>query len=966
MNPVEELIKALNEKRNIFLTGAGGTGKSFLLKGLMNKYPNQFVVTSSTGISASLLMEGAMTIHSFSGIGVESFSEQHYNNERLWQEKIMFTYIGLRDKKKEAIRKCKRLIIDEISMISKGQLDLIDQIFRQVKAEDYRNFVEISVAFGGKDREDFDVSQNPELLPFGGIQVIITGDYLQLPPINKEDNLVDGIFVRRKEEPLPEYAFESKVWKEANFKTIYLKEIKRTENKEFAEFLHKLRIGNWTTDDFFYLKKFSKNTHSHPPVKIYADNRSVDKYNNEQLALVDKPLITLKAKWRGDSYELRELKKGILAPDTLELKEGCRVMILVNKPEEDSLNDVDYVNGSTGVFLGVTQKETKRPVWIKEKDPFTGEMRKYKDKRVYTVVEVQLDNGNIVELKRKSWNNGNEIYDKELDAVVYEVEFQQYPIKLAYAVTTHKCVSIDTLLSLEDGLIDFNELIELKKIQIRNGEELEINLIIDGMNKSKKATKIYYKRNSDILKIKSSRGYEIKCSPIHKLKTVNNLGDIVWKKSSELKKGDKILLKKKTNIINENIFLFTPDRIMDKNKNQLKLNGDFTLDYDFAWFIGVITGDAFVNDKKDYSIQLSNPCEDLLEKYEKFIKNRFGITTRNYRYKNKCPRIDIYNKDLRMILLEIGLDFVTAKDKRVPKYIRMSNIEVHKGFIQGLIETDGGINKGGIHITSISKRLLQDVQIMLLNMGIVSSLKKMKLTNSNDYFSYRILISGEDSRILMNTIKIEEKTRVENWYKFKHDKRESKTIKSNVSFIPNGRNLCIQLIKDLKSLNIKGGNLPYLVKKDDYKNIQAYLNRVAIGESNLTTYMIDKIEEYLPFNNLNAWKSIAKFKDFYIDEIVTISKSNSDVYDIYVPEGHDYIANGFINHNSQGATFDFLEIDTEKFRSANQFYVALSRATDPNKIKILNLKTTHIKTCPKALEFYKKLDEEMTIKSENI
>lgn len=426
-NPVEELVTALNEGRNIFLTGAGGTGKSFLLKGLLNKYPNQFVVTSSTGISASLLLDGAMTIHSFSGINVCSYEEEHYNNDYLWKEFAMSVYISLSDKRRNAIEKCKRLIIDEVSMLSKGQLDLIDQVFRMVKGRSFETFSAIAEAFGN---EEVDYSKNPQILPFGGIQVIITGDFLQLPPIVK--NQIKG------QEKLPDYAFESRVWKEANLKTIYLKEIKRTDNVEFAEFLHKLRVGNWTTEDFFYLQKFKKNTHSHPPVKLFADNRSVDKYNNEQLALVDQPLITLKAKWRGPLDELKELKKGVLAPDTLELKVGCRVMVLINKSEEDGLNDCDYVNGSTGVFLGVEERYTKRPVWIKEKDPITGEIRRYKDLRVYTVVLVQLDNGNIVELKRNSWNNGNEVYDKELEAVVYEVEFSQYPIKLAYALTSHK------------------------------------------------------------------------------------------------------------------------------------------------------------------------------------------------------------------------------------------------------------------------------------------------------------------------------------------------------------------------------------------------------------------------------------------------------------------------------------------------------------------------------------------------
>ena len=413
MNPIQKLVTALNEGRNIFLTGAGGTGKSYIIKQLLQKYPRNFVVTSSTGISAYALYEGASTIHSFSGIGIESFNEEDYASGIKFQEKVLRTHLGIRPSKVEAIARCERLIIDEISMISKGQLDLIDQMLRMCRATNKPEYLE---------------------MPFGGIKVIITGDFLQLPSIAKNG-----------EEP--SYAFESKVWKEANLKTIFLKEIKRTNNIEFAQFLHKLRVGDWNTEDFFYLQRMKKTEHLAPPVKLFATNYKVDRYNNEQLALVDSPLITLKAKWRGEPDDIRELKKGILAPDTLELKVGCRVMVLINKPEEDGYNDCDYVNGSTGFFMGMKVKTTKRPVWIIEKDYLNGEIRKFKDFKEYEVAEIKLDNGNIIELRRKSWDTGEMIYDDILEAEVPKTEFSQFPIKLAYALTSHKAqgASIENL-----------------------------------------------------------------------------------------------------------------------------------------------------------------------------------------------------------------------------------------------------------------------------------------------------------------------------------------------------------------------------------------------------------------------------------------------------------------------------------------------------------------------------------------
>jgi len=255
MEKTDLFFKALAEGSNIFLTGAGGTGKSYLIKQAVELHKQNFVVTSTTGISAMNLMEGAMTIHSFSGLGIKTLrdfpSEYHLNIFLKGLSPIVVT----------RVEGCHKLVIDEISMLSAGQLDLVDRIFRFVKKNE---------------------------LPFGGCQTILAGDALQLPPVGRKDD--DGNEIK---EPM---FFESEVWKSGNFVTIYLTEVKRTNNKDFALLLHRVRDMSFTGKDFKKLKLTEEKELLVSPVKLYNSNFKVDTENEFQLSKIKGEAIVVKGK----------------------------------------------------------------------------------------------------------------------------------------------------------------------------------------------------------------------------------------------------------------------------------------------------------------------------------------------------------------------------------------------------------------------------------------------------------------------------------------------------------------------------------------------------------------------------------------------------------------------------------------------------------------------------------------------
>src|SRR3989339_1715434 len=185
---------------NIYLTGSAGSGKTFLL----NKYIDYLeghsipvAVTASTGIAATHM--NGMTIHSWSGIGVRSFIGEH-ELEQLEEKKYLW----------KRFEKARVLIIDEISMLHGFQLDMIEKVCKRFKQNDK---------------------------PFGGLQVILSGDFFQLPPINKTKNIHASTQDYEEETNESGMIFQSSAWKVLNPAICYIEEQHRQVDDELTEIL---------------------------------------------------------------------------------------------------------------------------------------------------------------------------------------------------------------------------------------------------------------------------------------------------------------------------------------------------------------------------------------------------------------------------------------------------------------------------------------------------------------------------------------------------------------------------------------------------------------------------------------------------------------------------------------------------------------------------------------------------------
>jgi ATP-dependent exoDNAse (exonuclease V) alpha subunit len=296
-----ETFNLVKSGNNIFITGAAGCGKSFTLEKIINWAKNdkkyQIAVTASTGC-ASYLIRGR-TIHSYLGIGI---------GKKTAKELAM----NVKSKKPYIVSKLKNLdilIIDEISMINSELLDKISDFLCIIR---------------GSDK------------PFGGIQIILSGDYCQLPPVSGK------------------YSFHADIWKKADIKISTLTEQMRQNNdEEFRNILEELRWGGCKNEIYNRLKKTKKTTFINgiTPTVLYSMNIDVDKINDlKYKTLVDEGAETHTYKRKNpSSISTKAWVDSYKIPEIIELCVGAQVVLTWNISQDNGL-----INGSRGVIIELT------------------------------------------------------------------------------------------------------------------------------------------------------------------------------------------------------------------------------------------------------------------------------------------------------------------------------------------------------------------------------------------------------------------------------------------------------------------------------------------------------------------------------------------------------------------------------------------------------------------------------------
>lgn len=333
----------------VMLTGQAGSGKTHTLNEfirLAKKQGKSIAVTATTGLAATHL--GGSTIHSWSGMGVYDVLPDTF-------------FRDLPKGRRETIQKADVLIIDEISMMHDFRLDMLDAITRTVREID---------------------------APFGGLQVILCGDFFQLPPVNRNDEQQGGFVVH------------SAAWRDLAPVICYLSEQHRQNDDGYLEVLTALRANDLR-------QRHAKALLSRIDVPLPGDqaitelhttNVNVDAINHAALLMLDGEEHSYPMLTTGKANYVEGLKRSCLAAETLVLKKGAFVMFIKNSA------DKKYVNGTLGI--------------VEDFEEITG------------YPEVRLRNDKLVIASPETW----ELRDGDKK----RASLTQIPLRLAWAITVHK------------------------------------------------------------------------------------------------------------------------------------------------------------------------------------------------------------------------------------------------------------------------------------------------------------------------------------------------------------------------------------------------------------------------------------------------------------------------------------------------------------------------------------------------
>jgi ATP-dependent exoDNAse (exonuclease V) alpha subunit len=244
-------------------------------------------------------------------------------------------------------------------------------------------------------------------LPFGGKQILLVGDLLQLPPV--VDNKKEQEVIIMRENYTTEFFFSAKVFERFEVDVIELKKVYRQEQDDFIKILNNIRINQISDADLLRIN--SRYTTGQPApnqadiITLTTRNDKVAEINNQQINKINKPLFTFPAKKTGTFLTDKNSNKKYPTDDILNLKEGAQIIFVKNDAEKK------WVNGTIGKFHSIKDGE----------------------------IEVEVK-GNLFNLEPATWEDIEYKWNKEENKIYKEVvgTFIQYPIKLAWAITIHK------------------------------------------------------------------------------------------------------------------------------------------------------------------------------------------------------------------------------------------------------------------------------------------------------------------------------------------------------------------------------------------------------------------------------------------------------------------------------------------------------------------------------------------------
>lgn len=375
-------FEVLQSGENVFVTGGAGSGKSFLIRHFMRELnPKEFPTLASTGAAAVLL--GGRTFHSFFGLGIME-GGKHATLDRVINDKRVM----------RRLKEVEGIVIDEISMIPAAAFEVAEELARHARESS---------------------------LPWGGLRIIVVGDFAQLPPVTRSGPR--------------DWSFLSPTWEKSGFQIVELTHNQRTWDVGFLDVLADVRKGSVTERVREFLEsRVREHDEMDEGLRLFPRRDQSEIFNQKKLAQINETEVRIPSIYLGEEKFVEALKKNSPLPGELVIKIGCKVMFVQNDPQKR------WVNGTRG-----------------------------------TVVEIEADK---ITVEKGSWRHVTveksqfALQNADGNVVASVINF---PLALAYATTIHKSQGA----TLDEIWVDLSRLWEpgqayVALSRLRNGEGLKL------------------------------------------------------------------------------------------------------------------------------------------------------------------------------------------------------------------------------------------------------------------------------------------------------------------------------------------------------------------------------------------------------------------------------------------------------------------------------------------------------------
>jgi phosphate starvation-inducible protein PhoH len=455
----------------------------------------------------------------------------------------------------------------------------------------------------------------------------------------------------------------------------------------------------------------------------------------------------------------------------------------------------------------------------------------------------------------------------------YIEAIQKFDVVIAIGPAgTGKCIASGSMVFTNQGLCP----IESLAANTQPGEYTPIDVRVAGADGPERASHFYDGGISPTKRIRARFGYEIEVTLEHPLLRLTQDGTMEWTRADELRVGDFVAIQR-----GQNLFGSDSKIRFDYERNTWRDHAKPVhldeLDDEFAYFMGILTGDGCLTFRN--RVILSSSDEPMLDSFYRTAA-RLGLHVFNNGGGRPYDRI-IASSQLYQLLAHLGMSARPAAEKCIPRSILRAPRQIVAAYLRGLFDADGTVSRrdGYPILYSVSKRLIDEVQTMLLNFGILARKRpKWTLYRGERRMSYQLEIGGADADVFAREI-------------------GTALPRKQALFQERTRNTNVDVIPFLSRL-IHAGSSGGRFSREEHKRMEDYKTGRRAPSYGKLEEILDQLRERSSAAGALALLEEHQERHLFWAEIEAIEDGTAQVYDLTVPGSHSFCANGFVNHNT--------------------------------------------------------------------